>query len=364
MLDPEGIVTTWNEGVKRIKGYSAEEIVGKHFSCFYSVEDVQAERPQAGLQEALQKGRYQEEGWRLRKDGAGFWASVVISPVFDDGTLVGFSKITRDITARKEAELELARVRYQLERRAADLFAANAELESFSDAISHDLQAPLRRTRGFVELLQLRHQSDLSEQAQLYLARIDSSTEQMSLLIDDLLAFSRLGRGDVIRKAVDLDQLAGEVRVEICSDHERSQDSHAITWTVGKLPQVVGDRSMIRLALVNLMQNAVKYTRGRVDSRIEIGCSECTEDQASIFIRDNGVGFDMKYKAKLFQIFQRLHSQEFEGTGVGLATVRRIVERHGGRVWGRWQGRPGRHVLFVASEKRNSLSNVSKAALS
>jgi light-regulated signal transduction histidine kinase (bacteriophytochrome) len=169
----------------------------------------------------------------------------------------------------------------------------------------------------------------MDAQGQRYLDTITNSAQQMGRLIDDLLAFSRLLRTDVSRTHVCLQVLQKEVRREL----EPDLAGRTVVWTIGNLPDVYGDRSMLRQVFVNLLSNAVKFTRDRPETRIEIGCAGTTEEETTIFVRDNGAGFEMQYVGKLFEVFQRLHSDEFEGTGVGLANVRRIVERHGGRVW-------------------------------
>jgi light-regulated signal transduction histidine kinase (bacteriophytochrome) len=183
---------------------------------------------------------------------------------------------------------------------------------------------------GFTELLQKNTASLLNEKNQRYLKMILESAQRMGNLIDDLLAFSRIGRAETHKTMVSLDQLVEEALTEVRQDTE----GRNIVWKVGRLPAWYGDRSMLRLVFVNLISNAVKFTRTRSQAEIEIGCMNQEQDQVVVFIRDNGVGFDMKYVSKLFGVFQRLHTPEtFEGTGIGLATVQRIVHRHGGRAW-------------------------------
>jgi light-regulated signal transduction histidine kinase (bacteriophytochrome) len=183
---------------------------------------------------------------------------------------------------------------------------------------------------GFTELLKQSAGSVLNAKSQRYLVIILESAKRMGNLIDDLLAFSRIGRAEARKTVVSLDQLVQEALTEV----RQGTDGRDIVWTVGALPSSYGDRSMLRLALVNLISNAVKFTRTRSQAEIEIGCKDQTQDQVVLFVRDNGVGFDMKYVNKLFGVFQRLHAPEaFEGTGIGLATVQRVVHRHGGKVW-------------------------------
>ena len=183
---------------------------------------------------------------------------------------------------------------------------------------------------GFTELLQKNTASLLNERSQRYVMMILESARRMGNLIDDLLAFSRIGRAEAHMTMVNLKQLVEEALTEV----RQETDGRDIVWRVGGLPACYGDRSMLRLALLNLISNAVKFTRTRAQAEIEIGCMGQEKDQLVLFVRDNGIGFDMKYVNKLFGVFQRLHpSEAFEGTGIGLATVQRIVHRHGGRVW-------------------------------
>jgi K+-sensing histidine kinase KdpD len=230
----------------------------------------------------------------------------------------------------REARDDLRKLNADLERRGVELEASNKELEAFAYSTSHDLRAPLRHVVGYTELLQKSAYSALDEKSRRYVAMVLESAKKMGDLIDDLLAFSRIGRAETRNMLVNLGDLVREVSKEI----EGEAQGRKIVWKIGALPSLHGDRSMLRLALVNLLSNAVKFTRTRPQAEIEIGCADTKEGEVVVFVRDNGVGFDMKYANKLFGVFQRLHSLEaFEGTGIGLATVQRIVARHGGRVW-------------------------------
>jgi signal transduction histidine kinase len=218
----------------------------------------------------------------------------------------------------------------ELAKRSDELQAINKELEAFAYSVSHDLRAPIRHIAGFTELLQKNAASVLDERGRRHVIMILESAKRMGNLIDDLLAFSRIGRAQAHKTMVSLQQLVQEAQSEVAQEI----DGRNINWKIGKLPACYGDRSMLRLVLVNLISNAVKFTRTRPRAEIEIESTNHNPDQIVISIRDNGVGFDMKYVNKLFGVFQRLHAPEaFEGTGIGLATVQRIVHRHGGRVW-------------------------------
>lgn len=241
-----------------------------------------------------------------------------------------------DITKRKKAETELVRKTIELE-------ASNKELEAFSYSVSHDLRAPLRHIDGFVDLLQKRAGDSLEEKAKNYLNTIADSAKQMGRLIDDLLVFSKMGRLEMKFSKVSFEQIIQEVLDGI----KEETKGREIDWKIGKLPDVKGDASMLRQVFVNLISNAVKYTGKIGKAVIEIN-SEEQQSETIFFVKDNGVGFDMHYSDKLFGVFQRLHSaEEFEGTGIGLANVRRIISKHGGRTWA--ESFPGGGAVFYFS---------------
>ena len=334
MLDTEGRVTSWNDGAERIEGYSSEEILGQHFSRSFTPEDVQQGKPELELKTALEQGRVETEGWRVRKDGSRFYADVVLTPVHDEvGTHCGFSKVARDVTERKQAEEKIRQLNTSLEQRVrertAELEVAVQELESFSYSVSHDLRAPLRHIAAYVEILQSDAATSLTEESKQHLQTIADSAIHLGNLIDALLAFSRMGRGEMRQQTISLTTLVHEARRELRRDIEK----RTIDWRIDPLPKVQGDPMMLRQVMVNLLSNALKYTRARAPARIEIGATDAGHEYI-VFVRDNGVGFDPQYGDKLFGVFQRLHrSSEFEGTGIGLANVRRIISRHGGRTW-------------------------------
>jgi K+-sensing histidine kinase KdpD len=224
---------------------------------------------------------------------------------------------------------EISRLNEELSRRAQELQASNKELESFAYSVSHDLRAPLRHVAGFSELLQKHAAATLDDKSRRYVSSILEAATKMGNLIDDLLAFSRIGRAQARAARVDLDLLIKEVVVELMRDVK----GRAISWNIHALPACHGDRSMIKLVFVNLVSNAIKFSGERAHAEIEIGCANGEGQFAEIFVKDNGAGFEMEYVHKLFGVFQRLHlPEQFEGTGIGLAIVQRIVLRHGGAV--------------------------------
>ena len=341
MLDPEGHVRSWNVGARQIKGYTESEILGQHFSRFYTPEDVAAEKPAAALRAAVASGRFEEENWRLRKDGSRFWADVVITAVRDDrGALVGFAKVTRDLTERKRAEQALRASEEQLRQYATQLEAANKELEAFSYSVSHDLRAPLRSLDGFSQALLEDYHDRLDDTGRDFLQRVRAASQRMGTLIDDLLSLSRVTRGDLQVEKVDLSALATALAAEL----QRSDPQRDVRFAIAPDLVARGDPGLMRLVLQNLLGNAWKFTGKRSPAHVEVG-SMAHDGRRAFFVQDDGAGFDMAYAAKLFGAFQRLHaSDEFPGSGIGLATVQRIIHRHGGQVWA--EGTPGRGATF------------------
>jgi signal transduction histidine kinase len=235
-----------------------------------------------------------------------------------------------EVEQRAHREEKIRTLNHELAKRAAELEATNKELESFAYSVSHDLRAPLRHVAGFSELLQKQASSSLDDKSQRYIRTIIESARKMGNLIDDLLAFSRIGRAETKATAVNLQQLVKEVIAEM----KQETKGRDIAWKIDALPVCYGDRAMLKLVVVNLVSNAVKFTRMRAPAEVDIGCVNANNNEIEVFVRDNGAGFDMQYVNKLFGVFQRLHlPEQFEGTGIGLATVQRIIHRHGGKVW-------------------------------
>jgi PAS domain S-box-containing protein len=331
--DMNSIITSWNKGAEKLFGYTAAEVVGTSIMRLIPT-DIHDEENR--IMEKLKRGESDRfETLRRSKDGLLIDVAITASPIKDAiGKVIGVSKVARDITQRKAAEEKIRQLNIELEERVvertAQLDGVIKELEAFSYSVSHDLRAPLRHVLGFVELLRKDAGPSLSITSQRYLTTIADASKRMGILIDDLLAFSRVARGALQKKDVDLDGLVREV----IGDFRQEVMDRKIEWRIHPLSQVWADPALLRLVLVNLIANAVKFTAGRVEAKIEIGSSPNGLREKVFFIRDNGAGFDPKYSDKLFGVFQRLHSEaEFPGTGIGLANVQRIIHRHGGRVW-------------------------------
>ena len=326
--DMDFVITYWNRGAEEFYGWTQKDAIGKRsdellHSAFPKSVEIRAQ--------LLETDQWEGELTRTKADGHQVTIASRWSLRRDhQGRPVAILETSNDITARKRWEEEIQRLNQELAQRSLALEASNKELEAFAYSISHDLRAPLRHTVGFAELLRKNAAASLNEKSQRYLSMILEAANRMGSLIDDLLAFSRISRAEAQESLVDLGQIVKEVVADVRQDTKQRN----IIWNIDPLPVCYGDRSMLRLAFVNLISNAVKFTGTRPQAEIEIGCTGQDRGDAVLFIRDNGVGFDMKYSNKLFGVFQRLHPQDaFEGTGIGLATVQRIVHRHGGRIW-------------------------------
>jgi PAS domain S-box-containing protein len=327
--DMNDVITYWNRGASELYGWTDNEAVGKN--AHQLLRTVFPEPIQEIQAKLLNAGRWEGEVEKTKSDNT----RVVVASRWslqrdEQKNPVAILETNNDITQRRHGEEEVRKLNRELGKRSTELEASNKELEAFAYSISHDLRAPLRHMAGFAELLQKNASSILDEKGRRYMTMILESSKRMGALIDDLLAFSRIGRTETRVTLVNLGELVKEVQSEAVDDTE----GRNVTWRVGPLPDLRGDRSMLKVAFMNLISNAVKFTRKRAQPEIEIGCADKEKAGVVVFIRDNGVGFDMKYVHKLFGVFQRLHrADEFEGTGIGLATVQRIVRRHGGEVW-------------------------------
>jgi PAS domain S-box-containing protein len=330
----DGVIASWNPAAEGMYGYAAAEIVGRPATVLYPPgEEDEGQETLARIGRGEHVPHYETR--RRRKDGTDFPASVTVSPIRDEaGRLIGASSVARDVT-----EQVRARAAAEVLRRADDLKAANGNLESFTYSVSHDLRAPLRAMNGFSTALLEDYGGVLGEDGRRYADRIVSATEHMAALIDNLLRLSRLSRAEMHPGPVDLGAEAAQVAAEL----QRDEPGRHARFTVQRPVQVRADHALIRMVMDNLLGNSWKFTSGRDDAHIEFGTAP--DDPVCYYVRDNGAGFDPAYAHKLFSPFQRLHpASEFPGTGIGLAVVRLIVERHGGRVWA--EGAVGHGATF------------------
>jgi PAS domain S-box-containing protein len=322
----DGYFKRLNPAWTQTLGWTDEELRSKPYLDFVHPDD-RAETIRRAGRLADGSTLVSFENRYLCRDGSYRWLQWKAISTGDGGAIYAS---TRDISDQKSRESHIRTLNEQLGQRVSELNALTGELEAFSYSVSHDLRAPLRHVTGFASLLQRSAGDRLKETETRHLQTIIESAARMGRLIDDLLAFSRMGRAALSSQRVNLDALVHDALNEL----RGSAGGRAIAWNIHPLPDVDGDPAMLRLVLVNLLSNAVKYTGTRAHAEIEVGAARCADDETVVFVRDNGAGFDMQYVHKLFGVFQRLHSSDdFEGTGIGLANVRRIVHRHGGRVW-------------------------------
>lgn len=356
MLDEKGRIISWNEGAKRIKGYTAEEIIGKYFSIFYPREDIITGKPAYELKVAREAGKYEEEGWRLRKDGSRFWANVIITAIYNtDGTLLGFSKVTRDLTERKASEraLKEAYERYrqlanELKVANAELSYANGELEQFTSIVSHDLQEPIRTIKSFLTLIQLKLKEGQFVELDNYILKSINAANRMKQLIQNLLQYSQLGKTEVVEQRVNVKELLNEAVQNVKS----AMDANGAEITLQtEVDSVEGDRVQLLQLVQNLLSNALKFTDNQ-QPRITIKVSE-EDGHARFAVSDNGIGIAKADLNKVFEIFRRLHTKkDYPGTGIGLAICKKIVDRHSGRIWPESEPGKGTTFYFTLNEKR------------
>ncbi len=343
ITDPTGKITYVNDKFCAISKYSRAELIGQDHrlinSGHHSKEFIH------DLWTTIARGNiWKGEIKNRAKDGSYYWVATTIVPFLtDDGKPRQYVAIRADITEKKIAEEEIRLLNTELEQRVVE---RTAELESFSYSISHDLRAPLRAMGGYARMLQEDFEAQLPPEAMRKLERIHENANKMGQLIDGLLTFSRLSRQPLNKQRISPIGIVQRVLEELHSE----QAERVIKIQIGHLPVCLADATLLQQVFANLISNALKYTRKREQAEIEIGWDEA---QRAYFVRDNGAGFDMQYAAKLFGVFQRLHrADEFEGTGVGLAIVQRIVNRHGGRIWAVAELDKGACFLFTLTQER------------
>lgn len=348
VVDNAGVIARVNRAAETTFGYTREELIGAPIEMLiperfrpghYALRSGYADKPRvrsmgAGL-----------NLFAVRKDGREFPVDIMLGPLNTElGPLV--LAVVHDVSEMRRSQKEIEALNAALGRQVGELENVNKELESFSYSVSHDLRAPLRAVDGFSRILAEDYEAKLDDEGRRFLRVIQDNTRRMGQLIDDLLAFSRLGRQEIATAPIDMRELAQSVIDELT----QGVDMTRLTFAVGDLPPARGDRAMVRQVFVNLIANAIKFSSTRPQARVEVG-AEARPGETVYFVRDNGVGFDMAYAHKLFGVFQRLHrQQDFEGTGVGLAIVQRVVHRHGGRTWAEAKQGEGAVFYFALPE--------------
>jgi PAS domain S-box-containing protein len=346
MMDPNGHILTWNDGAERIKGYAAHEIIGKHFSIFYSAEENAQDKPAEELKIALRTGKYEEEGWRLKKDGSRFWANIFISPVYTDRH-IGFAKVTKDLTQRKELE--------KLNRANLILETINKELDRFAFTVSHDLKEPLRKVSMFSNFILTDQQNSISERSQENLTKVISACKRMDAMIEDILNFSALNNKQQF-ESYNLTSIMNEA-VDLLE--QSIQEKKAILH-YSDLPNAIVIPSQMRQLFQNLISNSIKFSREGVipevhvtydyvkRDRIEVDEVWPSEQYLQVIFKDNGIGFEQAYAQKIFNLFDRLHTRSaYDGTGLGLAICKKIVENHGGTIAAKSRLKEGAEFVVI-----------------
>lgn len=325
MLDPGGVVRTWNDGAKRIKGYSAEEIIGKHFSTFYTEESKASQHPQKELKIACAEGRYEEEGWRVRKDGTLFWANVIITALYENGELVGFAKVTRDLTERKNAEK--AR-----EKAFEEMTKASEELQELAYVISHELQEPVTAITSYSTLLASRYEGRLGSDADDFLSRIRRGARKTARLVDDLWTYARITKPGSLKTGLSSGNILREAK-EALHDLIESSGCQLVHSPYASFPAIEGIKEQMLYVFKELITNAIKHNQAGTTPRIEIS-AEHERNGWTFTFADNGPGIDKFFAQQVFGMYRRLDGKSDEtATGMGLPICKKIIEaQHGGRI--------------------------------
>ncbi|MBA4055176.1 MAG: hypothetical protein C0490_10725 [Marivirga sp.] len=359
LMNARGAIIDWNERAEKMFGWGKDEVMGRDLADIIIPENFRAAH-RNGILHFFKTGEGPVlnkllELTALRRNGVEFPVELSIS-ILKANDMLTFCGFVTDITDRKKAEEAIHTFNQKLEQmvidRTTELEVANKELESFSYSISHDLRAPLRSIHGYVNILFEDYGPHLDDEAKRVINTILRNSQRMGQLIDDLLAFSRLGRKELSKREISMHEIAESV----IDDHIRTGIGDNTILTLHKIPPTVGDSTTVRQVWVNLISNALKYSRDKVKPVIEIGSLE-ENDLTTYYVKDNGAGFDMTYYDKLFGVFQRLHSaNEFEGTGVGLAIVQRIIHKHGGKIWAEAKVNEGATFYFTLRSDREDVN--------
>lgn len=361
LLNSNGDIQNWNAGAEIIKGYKAEEIIGKSFKSFYTQEDIKSGLPERLLNAAREYGRASNEGWRKRKDGSTFWASVVITALHNEtGAVIGFTKVTRDLTERKNYEDRILNNAVELAFKNQELENLNAELSSFAYIVSHDLKEPVRKMRIFANR-QLEPGMS-AEDIKMYSNKILASAVHMHALMEGVLLFSRISNEHLDQEEVDLNEILNSV----ISDLEFPIQEHKVKITKDQLPVITGIKYQLHQLFLNLLSNAIKFAKPDVPPEISITCSVATGNSLpqklpadhrsyyQITVTDNGIGFEQKQQEKIFDVFKRLkQKKEASGTGIGLSIVKKVTINHCGYVTATSKPNEGAqfHVFLPATNR-------------
>jgi PAS domain S-box-containing protein len=331
ILDAKGNIASWNQGARRIKGYSSDEIIGRHFSTFYTPEDLRTDKPTMELTVAIREGRYEEEGWRVRKDGTRFWASVVITALWDKrGNLTGFAKVTRDLTQRKREQEAMKH--------------KNEELEAFAHTLSHDLRAPLRSISSFAQILKHDRKDLSAPEQETYLEKIFKAAQSMESLISDILKLSQLNLTQAPHELLAMDEVVDEALALLEGEINKTEAEVIVRKP---LPEIEANRTLMLQIFTNLLSNALKFTAPGRTARVEI-FAEVGNGDCHFHVKDGGVGVPKEFQEAIFKIFERgAADDDSSGTGVGLAIVRKAVDRMGGRIT--VESEPGQGSDFVVT---------------
>ena len=350
-LDSKGYVTSWNLGAERIKGYKPEEIIGKHFSTFYTDEDRAAGLPETVLRTAASDGHFTGEGWRVRKDGSRFWSNVVVTALRDDeGNLYGFSKVTRDMSERKQLLDALEQHSRELELRVREREESNAELEAFAYSVSHDLRAPLRAIAGFAEALREDCGASLDDRGRDYLNEITGAASRMNVLVQDLLDYGRISRIDMPLECVRLADAVTNAIGQLEDDRRGS-----LTVNVPSELFVQSHSRVLPQVILNFLTNASKFHLASSTPDVHV-FAEKRDGYVRLSVRDNGIGIAPQHQERIWQVFERLHEREaYPGSGIGLAIVKRAATRMNGRYG--VQSAPGKGSTFWIELAESPVTN-------
>lgn len=330
-VEENGRLRNWNSGAASLRGYSGNDVLNRYFYEFILPENEELHLNGQEIIAHIHKyGSFENDGYRMKKDGSYIFTHDIISLIKgEDESTIGYSWITHDLTDLKHKEVEIEKLNRELESKVEK---RTKELESFAYSVSHDLRAPLRAINGFTEIVLSEYATRIDdENFKRFLEIIHANAQKMSELIDDLLTFSRIGKKSVDHTLIDTPKMVKSIIHDLLLSHPEYQK--CTIETDCDLPNITGDEMLVRQALTNLISNAFKYSAQKENPKVEIYCTQ-NDQEVVINIKDNGAGFDMKYQHKLFKVFQRLHDgNEFDGTGIGLAIVKQVVEAHNGRAW-------------------------------